>query len=36
MRGAGVAGVVSLLVVGQPVIPLPADRLGWAGVARSE
>ncbi len=33
VRAVGVAGVVSLLVAGQLVISVLADRLGWFGVA---
>jgi bacterial/archaeal transporter family-2 protein len=34
VRPLGVAGVVSLLVAGQLVISVLADRLGWFGVAQ--
>jgi bacterial/archaeal transporter family-2 protein len=34
VRSLGVAGVVSLLVAGQLVISVLADRLGWFGVAQ--
>jgi bacterial/archaeal transporter family-2 protein len=34
VRSLGVAGVVSLLIAGQLVISVLADRLGWFGVAQ--
>ena len=34
VRPLGVAGVISLLVAGQLVISVLADRLGWFGVAQ--